>query len=82
VLSASELGRSGVIDSRFAERLVNKVMTTPPDRISIAENQAFVSLLSFQMLYAQYVRGVGLPAVSETDLRSRLKVQVEERLVA
>jgi asparagine synthase (glutamine-hydrolysing) len=82
VLSATELGRSGLIDARFAERLVNKVMTTPADRISVAENQAFVSLLSFQMLHAQYVFGVGLPAVSEPDLRSRLKVQVEERLAA
>lgn len=82
VLSATELGRSGLIDARFAERLVNKVMTTPADRISVAENQAFVSLLSFQMLHAQYVFGVGLPAVSKPDLRSRLKVQVEERLAA
>lgn len=82
VLSAQELGRSGVIDARFAERLVNKVMTTPAEGISVAENQAFVSLLSFQMLHAQYVCGLGLPAVSETDLRARLRVQVDERLAA
>jgi asparagine synthase (glutamine-hydrolysing) len=82
VLSAQELGRSGVIDARFAERLVNKVMTTPAEGISVAENQAFVSLLSFQMLHAQYVCGFGLPAVSETDLRARLQVQVDERLAA
>lgn len=82
VLSAQELGRSGLIDPRFAERLVAKVMTQPADRISVAENQAFVSLLSFQMLHRQYVGRETLPAVSEPDLRARLKVRVEERLAA
>ncbi|BCH61725.1 asparagine synthetase B [Agrobacterium vitis] len=82
VLSAQELGRSGLIDTRFAERLVTKIMTQPSDRISVSENQAFVSLLSFQMLQHQYVRREGLPAVSQAYLRERLTVSIEERLAA
>lgn len=82
VLSSAELARSGLIDARFAERLVAKVMTLPPERISVAENQAFVSLLCCQMLHRQYVCREDLPAVSEPDLRARLKVRVEERLAA
>ncbi len=82
VLSAQELGRSGMIDARFAERLVTKIMTQPSERISISENQAFVALLSFQMLQHQYVRREGLPEVSEAALRGRLRVCVEERQAA
>ena len=82
VLSAQELGRSGLIDPRFAERLVAKIMTQPSERISVAENQAFVALLSFQMLQHQYVRREGLPAVSEAAVRARLRVCVQDQGLA
>lgn len=55
VLSAQELKKLGFIHLDFAQRLVQKVKQTPPDRISQRENQAFVFLLSLALLHRQMI---------------------------
>jgi asparagine synthase (glutamine-hydrolysing) len=77
VLSSGELARSGLINVSFAERLVRKIMTSPPERISVRENQAFVYLISFQMLQEQFVTRRATPVADRAGLDARLTTQLD-----
>ncbi|MGW1784017.1 asparagine synthase (glutamine-hydrolyzing) [Streptomyces sp. NPDC002143] len=55
VLSERELAKIDGIDPVFAQRLVNKIMTTPAAEISTKEDHAFVHLLSTAVLNQQFV---------------------------
>lgn len=77
VLSLGELARSGLINVSFAERLVRKIMTSPPERISVRENQAFVYLLTFQMLQEQFVARRATPVADRAGLDARLTTQLD-----
>lgn len=68
VLSAQELKKLGFINLDFAQRLVQKVQQTPPDRISQRENQAFVFLLSLALLHGQMITQTpGKPCATSID---------------
>lgn len=82
VLSEQELDRSGLIDTRFAQRLMNKILTTPADRISVREHQAFVYLLSFQCIQQQFTQRDGAYVRQDKTVRDRLTVAVEIQEVA
>jgi asparagine synthase (glutamine-hydrolysing) len=82
VLSADALGRSGLIDLRFAQRLVQKIITAAPERISVSENQAFVYLLTFQMLQEQFVSRRATPKADRAGLEARLTTQITEQEAA
>ncbi|MFF4602687.1 asparagine synthase (glutamine-hydrolyzing) [Streptomyces sp. NPDC001339] len=56
VLSRRELEQIDGIDPVFAQRLVNKVMTTPAAEISTKEDHAFIHLLSTAVLNQQFVQ--------------------------
>jgi len=77
VLSSRELARSGLINVSFAERLVRKIMTLPPERISVRENQAFVYLITFQMLQEQFVTRRATPVADRAKLEARLTTQLD-----
>ena len=51
LLSERELSQSDFLDVRFAQRLVKKLMKSPPSRISQRESQTFVFLLSLALLH-------------------------------
>jgi asparagine synthase (glutamine-hydrolysing) len=61
--SEAELKKLDYLNPTFALALVHKIRTSPPERISTKENQAFIFLLSLVLLDAVYVRGEGLPAL-------------------
>lgn len=82
VLSEQELDRSGLIDTRFAQRLMNKILTTPADQISVREHQAFVYLLSFQCIQQQFTQRDGAYVRQDKTVRDRLTVAVEIQEVA
>ncbi|MEM7129852.1 MAG: asparagine synthase (glutamine-hydrolyzing) [Chloroflexota bacterium] len=55
ILSEQELKKLGFVNLDFAQRLVQKVRRTSPERISQRENQAFVFLLSLALLHRQMI---------------------------
>jgi asparagine synthase (glutamine-hydrolysing) len=64
LVSEAELSRIDAIEPRFAEALVRKILTQPPERIGLRENQAFIYLLSFVLLYRRFVLREGPPPAS------------------
>jgi asparagine synthase (glutamine-hydrolysing) len=55
ILSKTELEKSGMIDAGHSTLLVNKVMHSSGNTISPRENQAFIQLLSLQLLHQFFV---------------------------
>lgn len=56
LLDRDTLDDIGVLEPRFVEAFVNRVFSTPPERIGTKENQAFVLLTSLVWLHHWYVR--------------------------
>jgi asparagine synthase (glutamine-hydrolysing) len=79
LLSQAELDKADMIDSRFATALTRKIMTTQPDQVSVRENQAFIYLLSLQILRHQFVERRNNPAADLAPIRARLSVVRDER---
>lgn len=63
LLSDTELGKLAFLNHKFARRLIDKVMSTPADRISTKENQTFMFLLSTALLHHFFVSRDGLGSV-------------------
>lgn len=74
LLSEDELAKVDVIDPRFATALARKILTQPPERISVRENQAFIYLLSFLLLHRQFARRESVPATLASAVAERLVV--------
>lgn len=81
LLSESELAKSGLVDARFAAALSAKVLTSPPERVSVRENQAFILLMSLQLLQRQFVDRSDAP-VPVQDVTPRLRVMRDLRSAA
>ncbi|MFJ6016868.1 asparagine synthase (glutamine-hydrolyzing) [Streptomyces sp. NPDC092952] len=79
VLSERELKKIDGIDPVFAERLVRKVLATPPDGISTKEDQAFVLLLSTALLNQQFVTDGNGPMRIPSDAQMNLTTVIDRR---
>lgn len=79
LLSESELKKIDALDGRFAQALVRKVLASPPDRISTRENQAFIYLLTFVLVYRQFVLGERRKPADVAALADRLVTARDER---
>lgn len=55
LLSEQELAKSGLINTKLAGRFVQKVMQSAGNELSPRENQAFIQLLSLQLLQQFFV---------------------------
>lgn len=76
VLSKAELEKVGIINPEHAVRFVEKIMHTPGNGISPRENQAFIQLLSLQLLHQFFVLK---KAPLEIDAHPVFMVEVDER---
>ncbi len=79
LLSEDELNKIDLLDGRFAQALCRKVLTSPPERIDTRENQAFIYLLSFVLLYRQFVLGEGRNGDGVAALTARLGTARDDR---
>jgi asparagine synthase (glutamine-hydrolysing) len=79
LLSEDELNKIDLLDVRFAQALCRKVLTSPPERIGTRENQAFIYLLSFVLLYRQFVLGEGRNGDGVAALTARLGTARDDR---
>jgi asparagine synthase (glutamine-hydrolysing) len=55
ILSKTELEKVGLIDAEYSTRFVEKIMNSSGNGISPRENQAFIQLLSLQLLHQFFV---------------------------
>lgn len=77
--SEAELRKLEVLDTKFALALTRKIMSTPADRISTKENQAFIFLLSTVLLHHFFVKREGLVATRHPALESARVKLVDRR---
>ncbi len=82
LLSETELKKIDALDDRFALALSRKVLRSAPERISTRENQAFIYLLSFVMLYRQFALGERRGTGDTTSLTARLVTARDDRSAA
>ncbi len=78
VLSEEELAKVPFLNSKFAQRLANKVLTKPANEISTKENQTFLYLLSICLLHRAFVRREALRAPVLPPLEKAVNL-VQER---
>lgn len=72
--SEHELKKVGVLNTKVCQSFVNRILSTPPESISQAENQALLFLLSVTVLHAQFVeRGRGPPPDIDALLTKRIQ---------
>ena len=79
LLSEAELKKIDGLDDKFALALSRKVLASAPERISTRENQAFIYLLSFALLYRQFVLGERRGTADAAVLTSRLVTARDDR---
>lgn len=79
LLSESELKKIDVLDDKFALALSRKVLASAPESISTRENQAFIYLLSFVLLYRQFVLGERRGTADKAVLTARLVTARDDR---
>lgn len=76
LLAKDELKKIECLNPIFASALVNKILTTPTDKISTRENQTFIYLLSSVLLYRQFVLAEGRQKNMGDKIKNKLTVQV------
>ncbi len=76
LLAKDELKKIECINPIFASALVNKILTTPVDKISTRENQTFIYLLSSVLLYRQFVLAEGRQKNVSNTIKNKITVQV------
>lgn len=83
LLSEAELAKTPLVEPVFAAALTRKVLTQPPQAISVRENQAFILLLSLALLNRQFCQGP-LPCApgGAAAIRARLTVAQDLRTAA